>query len=524
MNDADFMRLIERMRAQGTDDAFVEAKAAAESLPKSVWETVSSFGNTHGGVIVLGVDDCTGFAPVQSFPLERVRDQFVSGIGDGGADNAFMVNPPQYELERKTLDGEQVLVIEIAETDPLLKPSYIKRKGVMNGSFKRIDDKDVKLSTSEIYALQTAFVPSPADREIVTNATESDLDPAIVDSILLAESVRHARSMARAASREERMQRLNIVDARGDVLLCGLLAAGTYPQQFFPRFMVDVAVYPGTKKGTGGSVRYLDRVVCEGPLHQVIDDASVATARNLRTAGVVETVARVDEPEIPHVVIREAIANAVVHRDYSTAHHGRAVTVDVFTDRVVVQSPGGLWGGKTLANIGDGVSRCRNGALMRIAQSLPSTPGFGPPSEGAGTGIPLMVSEMAAAGLAKPLFEADFDSFRVTLFRPGFPLQADQAVSSEAREREGDDAIVYFDRTAEDAPERSEIEYAVIDLLENESPLSIREIAEGVGVPLWTARRCVRRLIDRNDVAATAAATSRNRRYRLAGQRGIERK
>lgn len=381
----------------------------------------------------------------------------------------------------------------------------------MGEKHKSTADEASNLASAAALAYEVAFFPSPADRRIVEEATGADLDASVVDAIILTENVRHARSMAGASTREERMRRLNIVDENGNVRLCGLLAAGTYPQQFFPRFAVDVVVYPGTRKGTTGSVRYLDRSICEGPLHEVIDDATVTTARNLRTAGIVESVARIDEPEIPIAAIREAITNAVVHRDYSDFYAGQAVCVDVFSDRVVVQNPGGLWGGKTLENLGDGMSRCRNGALMRIAQSLPNTSSYGSPAEGAGTGIPLMTSEMAAAGLKPPVFEAGIDSFSVTLYRPGQLVDGDFEVVEQGRE-----ASIFAEGEAPSGTAvKSEVEYAVIDLLKAESPLGIRDIAEGIDVPIWTARRYVRKLIEKKAIAPTASATSRNRRYRL---------
>ena len=229
----------------------------------------------------------------------------------------------------------------------------VMRRGVANGSYKRVDDKDVKLSYTEIYALQSTFVPSEAEHEIVQGADASDLDEDVVDAILVNESLHHPRSLKGADSREERMRRLNMIDEDGGVKLAGLLAAGYFPQQFFPRFCVDVIAFPGLGKGAAGSVHYLDRVTCEGPLHAVIDDATAAVMRNLRTAGIVVGIGREDVPEIPRAVVREAIANAVVHRDYDARFSGQFVSVELYDDRIEVTSPGGLWGGKTLENIDD---------------------------------------------------------------------------------------------------------------------------------------------------------------------------
>ena len=71
------------------------------------------------------------------------------------------------------------------------------------------------------------------------------------------------------------------------------------------------------------------------------------------------------------MVLREAIANAVVHREYDTLFRNDPVNIDVYSDRVEISSPGNLWGGKTLQNLTNGVSRCRNTTLMQLLQKTP---------------------------------------------------------------------------------------------------------------------------------------------------------
>lgn len=68
----------------------------------------------------------------------------------------------------------------------------------------------------------------------------------------------------------------------------------------------------------------------------------------------------VDEPEIPEIVLREAISNAVMHRDYSAAARGMQVHVDVYPDRVEVINPGGLWRGLTVEQLYEARSESRN--------------------------------------------------------------------------------------------------------------------------------------------------------------------
>lgn len=114
MEDFDLEQIVARLRRQGTDDSEVEVKECAASLSKDIWETVSAFANTSGGLIVLGISERNGFAPVADFDINRVREQFVAGMGDGGS-RGKLVNPPRYSISRAFLDSCPVLVIEIEE-------------------------------------------------------------------------------------------------------------------------------------------------------------------------------------------------------------------------------------------------------------------------------------------------------------------------------------------------------------------------------------------------------------------------
>ena len=89
---------IARLRKQHNDDGDYEAKSCQRSLSKDVWESISAFANTHGGTLLLGLDEHNGFTCVQDFHLDRVRDQLIEGMGDGGRDGIRLSNPPKYDV------------------------------------------------------------------------------------------------------------------------------------------------------------------------------------------------------------------------------------------------------------------------------------------------------------------------------------------------------------------------------------------------------------------------------------------
>ncbi len=473
-----------------------------------------------------------------------------------------LTNPPQYDLARVDFEGRQVLTIRIAEADPAQKPCFITKRGVENGSFKRVADKDMKLSATEIFALQNTLVPSPADKEIVLDASVDDLDKITIEKIIENEKVSHPKSLRGAKTPQAKMARLNITDQNGKVRLGGLLATGNYPQQFFPKLAVDVMAHPDIEKSNPAGPRYLDRTICEGKLGEVIEDAVAATAKNLRRISVIERTGRRDELEIPEEVLREAIANAVIHREYGPRHVGQSVTVDIYPDRVEITNPGGLWGGKTLDNIADGTSLCRNAALMRLMSSTELPGGTGKPAEGGGGGVPFMIRVMQSKTLTAPDFKADIDSFKVRLGRSGTEIAAnrewinrttkreltqhEQSLlltmkkmgtstvqelhrnlmidSDEIREtasqfeREGIVSRIHVDTykmLADDTGRHPapKIEDALLSILQTDNALSIQEIAKKMGMTVPSARYHVKKLVEAGLAVPTAAPTSRNRKY-----------
>ena len=262
--------IVERLRTQHTDDGLVEAKKCERKLSSDIWETVSSFANTGGGLIILGLDESSGFAPVDRFEIDRVRDQFISGMGDGG-ERAAISPVPRYRLQRSVVEDKPVLLVEIEELDIRSKPCYIVARGIQGGSYKRVDDEDIRLSPTELYELQSALVPSDADGAVVQEASVGDLDDDLIDKVIAVRVRQSPRVLKGVDTREGQLARLNITNSAGAVRLAGLLSVGLYPQQFFPKLTIDVAVHPGDGKSQPGAPRFLDRQTCDGPLSDCIE-------------------------------------------------------------------------------------------------------------------------------------------------------------------------------------------------------------------------------------------------------------
>ncbi len=563
MQEQDLIPIVNRLRAQGTDDEFVEVKASASELRGKIWLSVSAFANTNGGLIILGLDENDNFRPVRRFAIDKVLDQFITGMGDGDPSGARMAQPPAYHPHRYTFEGHPVIAIEVEELEADKKPCYVAGRGIVGGSYKRVDDHNVRLSPSEIYSLQNYLKPSRADRATVESATIEDLAPDIVDGLLDRE--RDSRALRGTQDRSIKMARLNIVDENGGVRLAGLITCGRYPQQFFPKLLIDVAAHPGVQKSDPSSpTRFLDREVCEGPVVEALDSAFRAIRRNLRTYSLVRGTGRYDELEIPEEVIREALANAVVHREYGEYFEGQSISVDIYPDRLEINNPGGLWGGKTKENIGDGTSACRNAALMRLMSLMPLPGDTGLPVEGNGSGIPLMKSAMASRALAEPEFVPGIDNFKVILSRGGAEMaenrqwldktvehdlgrheraiaavlrRSGRATVASVRNQLGidsdeirrafqglvDDGVLKWsgndevELTRRPKWSRDEWRTRILDVLNQDKPMGIREIADALGRRPDNVRSHLKVLVDSGDVLATAPSSSTQRKYLLRG-------
>lgn len=513
---------IKRLRAQRTDDADYEAKACGHGLSASVWDTVSSFANTTGGILLLGVDELNGFTVTNGFDINKTRDQFVEGIGDGGSSGIRLSNPPTYRMRREELDGHQILVVTIFINDIGRKPCYVTAKGIENGSYKRIDDKDIRLSAAEIYEFRHQLTPSQADIEIVADADIPDLDDQTLRLIFA--SKKDSRALYGAKTKLQKLSRLDITNKKNQVLLGGLLVAGQYPQQFFPRLIIDVTAHPSNAKAESRTLRFLDRKQCDGPIPVMLGDALEAIKRNLRIFSVIEGIGRRDELEIPEEVLREALANAVVHREYHEYFRGQAISVDIYPNRIEITNPGGLWGGTTKENLANGYSRCRNATLISLVRDTP-IPGKngGTTVEGQGSGIPFMIRQMEQQGLAAPSFKPSVDQFTVILWRKSsyeingngtkHKYQGEQTTT--IADKPG--LFVDYKQHSTDQPATTSgiggTAGIVLDAMPVDAPITTRQLAQRTGKSPKTVQRALNALIDDGSIKATGKPRSRARAY-----------
>lgn len=401
MTDEELTELIEVLRRRGTDLEYVEAKRSAQALPKRLWETLSAFANQRGGgVLVLGLDESQGFATA------GVRD-----IGKVQADLASVcdqMEPPLRPLIGvHDFEGGQLVVAEVPEVPLEQKPCYYRGSGLYAGSYVRVADGDRQMSQYEVHLLLESRGQPQHDLEIVEGASRDDLDGGLLQGLLV--RVRQRRPRLAGLSDDELLRQLHIADAKGQVTLAGLLCFARYPQQWFPSLTVTFVHYPGTRADEVGprGERFLDNRRFDGPLTVALDDALQTIVGAMRRRSLIQGLIRQEIPEYPPVAVREALVNAVAHRDYSSLARGSHVQVQMFRNRLEVQNPGGLFGPVNEDNLGEpGVQAARKQFLMQILEDLG-------PAENRGTGIVTMMRAVRESQTSPPEFEDRRTYFRV---------------------------------------------------------------------------------------------------------------
>jgi ATP-dependent DNA helicase RecG len=137
----------------------------------------------------------------------------------------------------------------------------------------------------------------------------------------------------------------------------------------------------------------------KGALRDQLRQALGFIQRNMATAiAFKEDGSRINLPDYPLIAVREAILNALVHRDYSSYKALQPITLSLWKDRLTITSPGLLFGNMTIENLGHVRPDVRNASLASNLQYLST-------EENQGSGIPTMRAELAKLDKLPPFFE-----------------------------------------------------------------------------------------------------------------------
>lgn len=219
-----------------------------------------------------------------------------------------------------------------------------------------------------------------------------------------------------------------------------------------------------------------------------MDEAQQFCLRNMKVRTIIDPASgkRTDRTEYPPDAIREAILNALIHRDYSFYTEGTPVQINFFSDRLEIHSPGSLYGRMTVEQLGYAKMDLRNPALAVMAEAITG-------SENRYSGIPTMRRELAAYGLPAPVFENRRNEFVVTFYNT--PILAPAASGQTAPGGDREAALLAYCMT----------------------PRTRQEIAQFLEVKtvFYATQRYVQPLLDEGKLAMTIPERPKSRNQRF---------
>lgn len=417
MPELDLETVLAELRGQGGDTAAIEVKSARGGLPSTTGESLCALSNhPGGGLLLLGLDERANFAPVDLTNLQALKQ--------GVASKARACSPPVgIEISQHHIQGRMVIAVQVSECDRSAKPCRFKGRGWL-----RAWDGDYSMSTQEEQAFLRLRDAPRADREPVFGTSRADLDNRLTRLWLDAARAMDPQGLGRFADDNECLTRGGVLTPMGDASKAGLLTLGIQPQQYFPRYVVNLAMVDAS-----GS-RAVEPATVSGPIPIMLDGALAWARKVLDRRAISRSDGNLhDEWTYPLVALRELIANALVHRDLDRWSEGSAIEVRLQPDRFVISNPGGLYG-ITVDRLGKVKhTSARNGALIEICRYARADSGARV-VETLASGIPRVLESLHEAGLPPPIFDDRVIAFTVVLRRAA-PADAAPTSLTSTQER-----------------------------------------------------------------------------------------
>lgn len=360
----------------------VEFKAGFDT--SKIGPAACAFANSEGGVVILGVQDQGNIVGIAQDP-DSVHERITQFLG-----NAFSVPMTASYGQHQDPRG-WVHWIKVSRQRNLEPMQY------RDVAWVRRERSSVRPSPSELQELNNRFGYIVTEDQVVSRARLEDLDEACFRDYLqrmgLTADTEHQPELV---DDYENLDVIRDLDGRPTPTLFGLLAFGRDPQRFsqMRQLLVRNTAYAGSDRASGVVLAMDAGGRLHDQVHRTLDWA--------RSFGKRETflgTERTDQTVLPIDAIREAVTNAVIHRDYAIT--GTSVSVDVFCDRIEIASPGTLPNRMTLGKVRrGGNSRPRNHAMVHYAIVMGMM-------EKRGMGWPMIGRAMAQFNGTAPRIEED---------------------------------------------------------------------------------------------------------------------
>lgn len=393
----------------GKEKVTVEAKLAVGGLPNSIWETYSSFANTFGGVILLGVEE--NKETHQLIPRGvKNPDQMITNIwnilnNSQKISNNILIDNHVYNI---LYEGMNIVVIEVPRADRRDKPIYTG-VNMFKGSFKRNNEGDYHCKKEEVLAMVRDQTEDGVDGKVIETLLISDLNAESIQRYRISFDNKKPNHVWTKLSDTEFLMRIGAAkkgeDRKVHPTLAGLLFFGDFVTIIdeVPNYFLDY------RERLSNETRWSDRV-CSGDgnwsgnifdfYFKVIDRLTSDVKRPFKLDA---KLTRVDDTPV-HAALREALANALIHADY----YGRCgVVIDKEFRKITIANPG-TFRISVDAAIAGGISDARNSRIFNMFSLIDV-------GERSGSGLCDLYNTWKEFGYQTPVLLETVDPDRITL-------------------------------------------------------------------------------------------------------------
>lgn len=374
-------------RIAGGEGKKVEFK---EVLPASdkIMKTAVAFSNGAGGKLIIGIKDDGQVIGISDEDVFELPDKISNIVYDG----CYPTIIP--EIYTEAIGDKVVLVVEFYPGN--LKPYYLKSKKKLAGTYVRVGATNKQADEEMIRNIERQKRNVCFDEEICYEVEMSQLDVRKLQEDFC--------KLTEKTVDDTGMKNLNLIKSEGqnNYPTNGLVLLSSN-ESFFEYARIKCARFKGNDIG-----EFIDQKEFSGTLYEQVDNAIKFIKQYIAKSGRITDIQRIDEYEIPIVAIREAIINAVVHRDYSIL--GSDIKVAIFDDRLEITSPGALPKTLDVEDILEGRSEIRNRVIARFFKEIKYI-------EQWGTGIRRIVKECNDKGLVFPTIKESGNFFKIILYK-----------------------------------------------------------------------------------------------------------
>jgi len=372
------------------ESSYVEFKEEAVK-PKDLGEEFIAFANSEGGTLIIGVADD---GEIKGIKDEKIEEKIMNICRNNCIPNII----PMYEIIK--VNDKKLAIITIPKG--LNKPYYTNdhKYYIRVGTTKRIASREELLRLFESNG-SIHFDISP-----VVNTSIKDLN---IDSIREYYFKYNAFDLYEEDKKtvERILINADILKEFNDNIVCsvgGLLIFGKSPQNILPQNGVSFAHFNGNEI----SDELLDKKVIIGKIQDIAEQLIVILKNNIKTPSFIKELKKKKKEEYPLLVLREAIINSLVHRNYSI--NGSKIRVFMFDDRIEFRSPGKLPNTITIEKMKIGVSYARNPFLVKYMENMRYI-------DQLGRGIPMILKTMKDLGAKEPNLKELGEEFILTIYR-----------------------------------------------------------------------------------------------------------